>query len=284
MLMRLFSLVVACVCATQALAGEAKRIISLAPHATELIAAAGGADRLVAVTQSCNVPTAVQSLAKISGASGVNLEKLISLKPDLVVAWPGGNRPQDIERIKGLGIAVLTTEPKTVGDIARDIERIGEAMGTSAIARKASSEMRADARALAASAAPQRKPTRVFYQLGAGHLFTLNNQHPAMELLATCGGENVFGKLPLLAPQVSVEAVVDAKPDVIAVASPRDLTEVTQFWESKRALFGSRFPAIIAADGERLHRPTPRLLPAAKALCTALDDVAKKNVAVKVAS
>jgi iron complex transport system substrate-binding protein len=257
-------------------AAGAQRVVSLAPHATELVAAAGGADRLVGITQSCTYPDSVKTLPKISGASGVNIEKLVSLKPDLVVVWPGGNRPQDIERIKGLGLAILISEPKSVDDIALDIERLGQAMGTQLHAQAASSALREQARQLQAMGSHHQGVTRAFYQLGAGQLYTLNDAHPVTQVLRMCGGKNVFGGLPMLAPQVSVEAVAKAKPDAIIVASPQDADEVKQFWESRRTLFGARFPAFVVVEGERLHRPTPRMLPAARAMCDALKSLDRR--------
>lgn len=252
-------------------AAPAMRIVSLAPHATELVAAAGGADRLVGVTQSCDYPARVAALAQVSGSAGVNIEKLLSLKPDLVVAWPGGNRPQDIERLRWLGIPLLLSEPKSIDEIAADITRLGDAMGTAAVAAQSVASLRATQRSLIQNGGAKREtPHRVFYQLGAGQLFTLNDAHPVMELLNLCGGKNVFGHLSPLAPHVSIEAAIEAKPDVIIVASPAAMPEVKQSWERHRAAFGGRLPAFIAVDGNALHRPTPRMLPAAKAMCEAL--------------
>jgi iron complex transport system substrate-binding protein len=271
MLLRVLGMAWLAVCASiDGHTAGAQRVVSLAPHATELIAAAGGADRLVGITQSCTYPDSVKTLPKISGANGVNIEKLVSLKPDLVVVWPGGNRPQDIERIRGLGFAVLASEPKSLEAIALDIERLGQAMGTQPHAQAASTALREESRQLQAMGAHTRSTTRAFYQLGAGPLYTLNDAHPVTQVLRMCGGKNVFGGLPMLAPQVSIEAVVEAKPDAIIVASTQDADEVKRFWESRRALFGTRFPALLVVEGERLHRPTPRMLPAARAMCDAL--------------
>jgi hypothetical protein len=97
-----------------------------------------------------------------------------------------------------------------------------------------------------------------------------------MQALSACGGKNVFGSVGLLAPQVSIEAVVQARPEVIVVASPRDTPEVVKFWEGKRALFGAHFPTILSVDGEKLHRPTPRMLPAARAMCEALQSLERR--------
>jgi iron complex transport system substrate-binding protein len=243
------------------------RIVSLSPHATELIAAAGGQARLVGVSQACDFPPAVTSLPKVASASGVNVERLLSLKPDLVVAWPAGNRPQDIERLRSLGVRVVESSPKSLKDIEDDVRRLGDLLNSQPTASAVADGLRAKREQLAARR--HSATTRVFYQLGAGHLFTLNDQHPVMEAMALCGGRNVFGQLTPMAPQVSVEAVALASPDVIAVASERDFREVSAWWAQRTSLFASP-PKIILVEGERLHRPTPRMYDAALKMCEML--------------
>jgi iron complex transport system substrate-binding protein len=252
------------------LSRPAQRIASLSPHATELIDAAGAGARLVGVTQACDFPAHVEKLPRIASAQGLNIEALISLKPDVVIVWPAGNRPQDIERIRALGIPVFASQPETLTQIADDIEKLGALSGTAGIAAAAAQTVRAKISALGEFAAQQRESTRVFYQLGAGALYTLNNKHPVMEVISRCGGRNVFGHLPQAAPQISIEAVLNAKPHVFVLADLAQAETMRTQWQGQFNAPSRPAARFVAADGRLLHRPTPRLFDAAQTLCAAL--------------
>jgi iron complex transport system substrate-binding protein len=247
----------------------AMRVVSLSPHATELIAAAGGSAMLVGITQSCDFPATVTHLPRISGASGLNIESLIALKPDLVVAWPTGNRPQDLALLAKRGIPIFLSAPVKLDDIAHDITALGALLGTSSTANAAASAFRAAQRQLGASQGWS-SPVRVFYQLGPGHLYTLNQSHPVMEIITQCGGKNVFAHLPQAGPQVSVESVIAARPEIVVMASPSQLDAVRAYWAQQPIIGALLAHHVIAADGQRLHRPTPRLIEAAAPLCQSL--------------
>ncbi len=244
------------------IASPARRVVSLAPHATELIAAAGGQHALVAITKACDYPKNVLHLPRVASYSGVNMESLLAVKPDLVIAWPGGNRPQDLAKIRERGIPIYESSPRTVADVVHDIEALGALMDTAVDARHATSKLLQNSSA--SNRSSSQKVTRVFYQLGAGALYTLNNQHPVMELLSRCGGENIFAHLSQLAPQVSIEAVLAARPDIVILASPLHQLETAEFWRKHGSI------PVIAVDGARLHRPTPRMIDAAQEMCKSL--------------
>jgi iron complex transport system substrate-binding protein len=270
------------------LAKPAQRIASLSPHATELVAAAGAGGRLVAVTQACDFPAYVEKLPRIASAQGINIEALIAVKPDLVIVWPAGNRPQDIERLRALGIPLFASQPETLAAIAEDIEKLGALSGTAGIAHAAAQSVRARLRTLGEHAAPHANTKRVFYQLGAGTLYTLNDKHPVMEVISRCGGRNVFGHLPQSAPQVSIEAVLNAKPQIFVLADVADAQAMRAQWQGQFNAPGRAVAQFAAADGRLLHRPTPRLIDAAQALCAAIrssigDNKSSATLSVKAA-
>jgi len=257
-------------------AGTPQRIVSLSPHATELLFSVGAGDRVVAVSESCDFPEAARRLPKVSGYRGTNIEAVIALKPDLVVAWPGGNRAADLDALRRLGVRVYESELNTLGSILAEARHFSEWAGDDDSRRTA---MRLAGEATAQIIALQRrygdsKRVKVFYQLGAGRLFTLSDRHVVGEALSVCGAENVFGRLPLPAPEVSSEAVLAAKPDAVLVADPGSLTAVREQWKSAR-LFDARAAAtrVLAADGARLHRPTLRTFAAVQTLCESIDRV-----------
>jgi iron complex transport system substrate-binding protein len=259
------------------LAKPAQRIASLSPHATELVDAAGAGARLVAVTQACDFPVHVGTLPRIASAQGVNIEALIAAKPDLVIAWPSGNRPQDIERIRALGIPIFASQPETLVQIAEDIEKLGVLSGTSSIADVSAQTVREKIRALGKSITPHARPLRVFYQLGAGSLYTLNDKHPVMEVISRCGGKNVFGHLPQSAPQVSIEAVLNAKPQVFVLADTTNAEVMRGQWQGHFNSPTRPSAHFALANGSLLHRPTARLFDAAHELCAAIHSEVRDN-------
>lgn len=253
-----------------------QRIVSLSPHATELLYVAGLGDHVVGVSESCDFPDAAKLKPKVSGYRGTNVEAVLALKPDLVVAWPSGNRAADIDAISRFGVAVHTSELSTLAGITDELRLFSrwlpDASAANDVLRQASA---ADAlvQTLRLRYANMRK-VRVFYQLGPGRLFTLTDKHVIGEALNACGAENVFGKLALSAPEVSREAVLAAKPDAVLVADDKSLPGVRSNWQSS-ALFagGLARSHVIAVDGARLHRPTMRTFAAVKAMCEAIDGV-----------
>ena len=253
-----------------------QRIISLSPHATELLFSAGAGDKVVAVSESCDYPDAVKQLPKVSGYRGTNVEAVVALRPDVVVAWPGGNRAADIDAIKRFNIPVHTSELSTLASITVEVRRFSE-WATSSDAKMAALQQADEADKLVDTLrkrfASARK-VRVFYQLGPDRLFTLTNKHVIGEALAVCGAENVFGALALPAPEVSHEAVLAARPDAVVLADAKSVDTVAADWQARK-LFPASFERqrIVAVNGALLHRPTLRTFGAVQAMCESIDQV-----------
>ena len=245
------------------------RIVSLAPHATELLFSSGLGARVVGVSESCDFPDAAKQLPKVSSYRGTNVEAVLALKPDIVIAWPSGNKADDIAALERLGIRVHRSEVDTLAGIVNTQREFARwAADAAAIERAAQVEREIKAMREKFSAKPV---VRVFYQLGDGRLFTLSNKHLIGEALASCGAKNIFGELAIPAPEVSREAVIAAKPDVIVLASASSLSAVSTQWKAT-ALAAT---PVIVVDGSRLHRPTLRTVDAVRQMCDALDRVRK---------
>lgn len=253
-----------------------QRIISLSPHATELLFSAGVGDKVVAVSESCDYPDAVRSLPKVSGYRGTNVEAVLAAKPDLVVSWPSGNRTADIDAIRRFNIPVHASELSTLASITSEIRRFSE-WAASKEAKKAALRRTDEADkfvdTLRKRYASARK-LRVFYQLGPGRLFTLTDKHVIGEELAVCAAENVFGTLLLPAPEVSHEAVLAARPDAVVLADADSISTVAADWQAHK-LFppSSERQRIVTVNGALLHRPTLRSFSALQAMCESIDQV-----------
>ncbi len=246
----------------------AERIVSLSPHATELLFAAGAGHKLTGVSAYSDYPPAAKSLPSVGSSMQLDIERIIALKPDLVVAWQSGNNARQVARLRKLGIAVFDSEPRTLDDIASNLSRLGELAGTPD-GRRAADDFRQQKHALQARYAG-RTPVRVFYQIWPAPLMTLNDRHIVSDALRLCGAVNIFGRLSQLAPTVSREAVAAARPQAIFASDERG-----DSWDSWKAL--AQLPAVrlgnlYRIDGAVMNRAGPRMLDATSALCRQVDE------------
>lgn len=256
--------------ATIALATPASRILSLAPHATELLFAAGAGDRIVGVLAPADWPPEAARLPRVGTAAGLDLERIIALKPDLVIVWPY-LAPAQIERLRGIGIPIFVSDPRTPAAIAIELERLGTLSGTGASAARAAGAFRARLSELERreSGAPK---LSVFYEIWHQPLYTIGGGHLIGAAIRLCGGENVFARLSAPAPAVGLEDVLAARPEAI-VAGTDDAIRPAWLDEWKR---WSELPAVahnnlFVVDANLLHRAGPRFVAGAEQLCAALD-------------
>jgi iron complex transport system substrate-binding protein len=255
--------------AAVALAQPARRIVTLAPHAAELVFAAGAGERIVGVIKGTDHPDAARTLPVIGDVAALDLERIVALAPDLVVTWPW-TMPAQVALLRERGIAVFEADARTIEGIADDVERIGALAGTAAAAAAAATALRARIAKLAAAHAGA-EPLRVFYQVSDAPLFTLGGKHLVSRALALCGGRNVFADLALPAPQVSVEAVLAANPQVIVAGTAgAQRPPWLDRWLEWPALDAVRRHNLFVVDANLLHRPGPRFVDGVAALCAAL--------------
>jgi iron complex transport system substrate-binding protein len=257
------------------LQGPARRIVSLAPHVTELLFAAGAGAAVVGTSEFSDYPEAARAIPRIGGGGGLDLEAILALQPDLVIAWESGNPAGQTRHLQQLGLPVFYSEPRRLEDIISTLERFGRLTGRQ-------EEARVQARAFADRLADLRRrysgrdEVTVFYQIWAHPLMTVNGQHIVSDVIRLCGGRNVFAGLPALAPQIDIEAVLVANPDVIVVGAgntagtePASLTA----WRRWPELTAVRRQQLYSIPRELLVRPTPRLLDGAGQLCRLLETV-----------
>lgn len=253
------------------LAHPAKRIVSLAPHVTELLYAAGAGAQVVGVVQFSDYPPEARRVPQVGSYTGFDLEAVLALAPELMVGWSSGNPPNQLEQLEALGLPVYRSEPRHLGDIADDIERLGVLAGTEAVAQPAAAAFRARLATLRARYAG-RRPVRVFYQVWNQPLYTLNGEHLISELLAACGGVNVFAALPALAAQVSVEAVLAADPEAIIAAGMAEANvDWLDAWRRWPQLAAAARGNLFLVHPDLLNRHGPRVLDGMEQICTALD-------------
>ena len=254
-----------------------QRIITVAPHLSEVVEAAGGANRLISVSAYSNFPESVKKLPITSDARSIDLEKMKSLRPDLIIYWRGGTPESQIESIKKTftSIQVVSVEPKKLTDIANDIETIGKLLGTETIAKKNADAFRAQIIELKHQYQNKNKrKVRVFYQVWAQPLMTLNQDHLIADIINICGGEQLFAKEKLLVPTVSREAVVKANPEIIFTAvDTQQMKTDWSMWSSIPQLAATQKRAFIDIDGDMISRPSTRIMQGAKKICSEIDKI-----------
>jgi iron complex transport system substrate-binding protein len=249
------------------LARPAQRVISMAPHVTELLFAAGGGARVVGAMNYSDYPAAAKSIPLVGSDSQVDVERVVALKPDLIIVWHSGNTARQIEQLARLGIPVFRSEPRKLAQVADSLLRFGQLLGTEPVARAAAADYKRRIAALAARY--EKRPTvRVFYQAWDRPLYTLNGEQIASDAIRLCGGQNIFAGLRVVAPEVSVEAVLQQDPEAIVGDIARDPSDRgLSIWKAWPALTAVRRDNLFTVDGVLLTRPGPRIADGAARLC-----------------
>jgi iron complex transport system substrate-binding protein len=257
------------------LARPALRIISLAPHTTELLFAAGASKRIIGVSAHSDYPAAANIIPSIGNISGIDIERIAKLKPDLIVAWGDGNAKTQLARLKQFNIPVFISTPNDFDRVASSIERLGVLAGTSEQAYEAATLFRQRWQHLVATYKDSKVVT-VFYQLWKNPLMTLNDTHMISKVIEVCGGKNVFGSLAPLVPTVTTEAVLAANPDVIITPSDANETSL-QSWQRYHSLIATKKKQLYTIAADEISRSGPRIIDAAEKMCVLLDSVRTKK-------
>ncbi|HQC80658.1 MAG TPA: cobalamin-binding protein [Accumulibacter sp.] len=256
---------------TLRLAQPARRIVSLAPHLTETLFAAGAGERIVGTVDFSNYPPAATRIARVGAYSRVDLERVAALRPDLIIAWQSGNATANLDRLRALGLPVYLSQPNKIEGIASEIERFGALAGSAAVAQGAADAFRRRLAGLRQRYSA-RPPVRTFYQIWKQPLMTVGGPQIISHVIELCGGENVFARLDGMAPTVGVEAVIAADPEAV-VASGMDASrpEWLDDWRRWRTMTAVVRDNLFFVPPDLLQRHTPRLLDGAEMLCRHLE-------------
>ena len=259
------------------LANPARRIISLAPHVTELLFAAGAGERVIGVVSYSDYPEAALKLPQVGGYHNLDLEKIVGLKPDLIVAWSSGNRQTHLEKLEALGIPVYLTEPRTLSDIAHSIEMLGRLAGSENIAMQEAEAFRTRLRTLQERFS-NRPSVRMMYQIWDQPLRTINGQHLISDVINLCGGKNIFSDLPQLAPVIGVESVLAADPEAIVASGMGEARpDWLDRWRAWPNLQATKMGNLFFIPPQLVQRHTPRILDGATQLCDFLENARAKR-------
>lgn len=257
---------------TLTLPQPAQRIISLAPSVTELVFSAGAGDKLVAAVEYSDYPEAAKALPRVGGYTMLDIERILALKPDLVIGWQSGNHPEALDKLRQLKIPVYITETRYLEQLPVTLQRFGVLAGTEATANAEAKRFLTTLNRLKAEY-QNKTPVKVFYQVWSSPLITINKENLINQVIGVCGGENVFSELNTIAPRIGVEAVLAANPDaIVASGMGVERPEWLDQW--------LKWPSLNAVKGQQLHfippghiqRQTVRVLLGAERLCAQLDE------------
>ena len=257
-------------------AAAAIRIVSLAPNLTELAFTAGAGKLVVGTVEYSDYPQAARAIPRIGDAFRIDYERVLALQPDVVLAWEPGTPQPVVERLRSLQVRVQIVRTRSLADIAAGLRQIGELAGTQAVAERQAADFEQHIEGLRQQFAHRTNLT-VFLQINDRPLYTINGQQIMSEVIALCGGRNVFADLNDLAPQVSVEAVIAADPDVI-VATGDARAEGLDLWRHLTYMHAVRDGNLYSVLPDDLARSTTRLAAGARSLCLTLETARQKRL------
>lgn len=259
-----------------------RRVVTLAPNLTEFVYAVGAGDTLVGTMDTSNYPEAATRVPRIGDYQRLDVERILALKPELILVWHHGNQGRELGQLEAAGLRLFYLEPRRIDDVPRALSRVGALLGREAQGRAQAQALQRELDALRAGHAGA-APVSVFFQVWSQPLMTLNGQHLTSDILALCGGRNVFADLPALAPQISVESVVAADPEAMFTA--RESAQEGLAWrrDPQRPAFAlwrpfTRLTAVrrgwmYSVPGDLITRQGPRIVDGVRAVCAALDEV-----------
>jgi len=257
---------------TLILSGPAMRIITLAPNLAELVFSAGAGDRLEAVVEYSNFPAQVAQLPRIGDAFRIDLERIIEIEPDLVIAWKSGNPQTALKKLEQLGIKVWQVEITHPEEIADVVENISLAAGSETTGQTVARQLRSRLATLQQQNA-KKTPVNYFYQIAPRPLYTINGRHIISRSLEICGGQNIFSELPALAPQISLESVVIANPQAMIAPGIEGEAPALRAWLDWPQLQAVQNKNMLYLPADEISQATPRLLDSIDLACKLLDQV-----------
>lgn len=248
-------------------------IVTLAPHLAELVYAAGAGDRLAGVSAFTDYPAAATQLPVVGDAFGLDMEALALLGPDLILAWREGTPKDVIKQLTGRGFRVVALPALTLEDIFGSIRQIGRLAGTEKSAAPVAAEL---SRRIAALRKRYASTALVsaFYQVDSKPLYTVGGKHFISELIALCGGRNIFSELNVVAAQVSAESVFAGDPAVI-LAPGEPGSAALDHWKSYSSLAAVRTNSLYSVTPSLIGKPGPRVVEGALEICAALEAARK---------
>ncbi len=257
------------------LSQPAQRIVTLSPHATELVYAIGAGEQIVATTRYSDYPAQAGNLPVVGDVHRLDIEKIISYRPDLIVLWSGGSVSRQVGELTKVGIPVYRTHPGKLADIPADMEKLGQLTGHPAGGTESARKWRNSLEELRRQYG-NRQHIRVFYQVYDRPLYTVGGTQVIDEAITVCGGQNIFSDIQAVAPAPGVEAVLAGNPDVVISTGGMSGEKGLGLWRRFPMLSATRTKSLYFLDSDLISRPGPRMVQGVRLLCEFIDDARRK--------
>lgn len=246
------------------IAGTPQRIVSLAPGITEILFALNLDGKIVGVTSFCDWPREAAKKTSVGGFTNPSLEKIVSLKPDLILATADGNRPETVRQLEKIGMTVYVTNPMDTAGILQSILHIGDVTGRRQAARILIAQLQRRLDVVTAQISNKKKP-RVFFQIGMDPVITVGKRTLISDVIERAGGTNIAGKDTARYPRYSAEGVMAHAPDILLfapMATDREFKKVKKYWEQFSNIPAVKNKQIYPMNTDLIGRASPRIVDA----------------------
>jgi iron complex transport system substrate-binding protein len=249
-----------------------QRIVSIAPGSTEMLFAAGAGARVIATVEFSDEPAEARKIPRIGDADAIDMERVVALRPDVVIVWAGGSNVAQVNRLERLRIPLYRQKVEKLADIPVSLRRLGALAGTQAIADKAAMDIDARLDRLEKRFGKPAKPTTVLLEVWNRPIYTVGGSHMMTDSLRLCGARNIFADLKEQGPSIDTEAVIGRDPEIIvAVAPPGTAAEWLAEWKRFGSMRAVRNGRLIPFEDTRLSRLGPSAIAGTEALCEVLN-------------
>lgn len=255
-----------------------QRIIALAPHIVEMLYDIGAGEKIVGTVEYADYPQSALAIPRIGGYHGLQIEKILALKPDLIIAWKSGNKIEDIEKFQRLGLPLIFSNPKNIADIAHELRYFGSITGYAKNAEIAAQTFEIRLHKIAQDQ-QYKKNLKTFYQLWSEPMMTVNKNTWINQLLTLCHADNVFAQNETNYPHVSIENVIVAKPELIVIPDEKASTPQPKIdWVKWPEIPAVKHKQLIHVNADLLHRYSTRMLDGVEDMCTKIDNFRKQKI------
>lgn len=251
----------------------AQRVITLAPHATELAYSSGLGAKLIAVSEASDYPEAAQKIETVANYQGIKLERILALKPDLVIAWNPNSYHREMLQLKQFGIPIVYTSIQTLDDIPSTILQLSQWSDDPSIGQK-NADLFIKTLAQLRERYQHLQPIRYFFQLSQKPVISVSEPHWPSDIFSICGGKNILSNTSIPYPQVSLEQIITANPEVIFTTN--DETANHAQWNNWSQIPAVKHQFIWSLNSNWINRPTMRSLKAIEQVCQYLNIVRER--------
>ncbi|MCU7836836.1 MAG: cobalamin-binding protein [gamma proteobacterium symbiont of Taylorina sp.] len=256
----------------------AQIVISLSPGLTELIYAAGGSDKIKAAVSYSDFPEQAKQLPRIGNYDALDIEQILQIKPDLIIAWKSGNPVNQIAQLQKFGLNIYISEPLHFNDIPETIKKLGKLMGSDTIAQKNTDEFIRQLNALKKQYTPLNlnKKKTTFIQIWNNPLMSINDKHLISKVISFCGGHNIFSQAASLTYSPDIESVLKSNPEIIiATGMAKQSGLWLKRWQQWPYLSAVKNKRLYSVNPDHLVRHTPRILSGIKEVCELIQPAGK---------